>query len=455
MTSLRSCLLFFTISLLLTLNPKAQPETLTPPSIPYPTKHILLDNGLNVYLVQSNNKGLINYTMLLRVGARNEVDEGRTGFAHFFEHLMFRGTPRYPREKAVQTIKKTGANDNAYTWHDRTVYYETFAKEELETILDYEADRFQNLAFSEAEFATESLAVLGEYNKNASDPETLAYERIVDLAFDHHTYEHTTMGFLKDIKNFPNLYNYAWTFYQQYYRPEYANLFLVGDLDIEQAESLVRRYFSSWKQGDYTPTIQVEPEQEEPREEVVTVENRQDTQLIVGYKVPGTQRSLKEMTQLQLIADLGFSETSPLFQELKIKNNLVQNYHPYFWNKNDPFLVMVHVSIPDSSNVELVKSKIISAFENFPQEPITNERLHKTLRKKRYESLDLLYGTDEEIADQLVETYYLLNRNDAYNHYWATMFQATPEEILHTAQRYFKPSNRNIVITKSSTADNQ
>ena len=127
-------------------------------------------NGLRVIVVPTGFPNLVSIQIPVQTGSRNEVEPGKSGFAHFFEHLMFRGTPNTPPEKYREIVSKAGARENANTGDDRTIYHATFAKEDLEQILELDADRFQHLAYSEADFKTEARAVLGEYNKNAADP---------------------------------------------------------------------------------------------------------------------------------------------------------------------------------------------------------------------------------------------------------------------------------------------
>src|SRR3989449_5879187 len=156
---------------------------------------------------------------------------------------MFRGSENYSPEQRDRILKKAGAEPNATTNADRTTYYETFSKEDLEPVMKLEADRFQRLKYPEPEYKTESLAVLGEYNKNSADPTEKVDEVLHATAFTKHTYEHTTMGFLKDIQDMQNQYDYSLQFYNRYYRPEYTTLILVGDVTREQAVGLTKKFF--------------------------------------------------------------------------------------------------------------------------------------------------------------------------------------------------------------------
>ena len=164
---------------------------------------------------------------------------------------MFRGTKAYPPEKYQAILTKAGARQNAYTTDDYTNYHTTFAKEDLEKVLEIEADRFQNLDYPEEAFKTESRAVLGEYNKNSANPMSKLFEAMRDTAFTTHTYKHTTMGFLKDIEDMPNQFAYSKAFFDRWYRPEYATVIVAGDVDPAKVLPLVEKYWGGWKRGSY------------------------------------------------------------------------------------------------------------------------------------------------------------------------------------------------------------
>jgi zinc protease len=132
--------------------------------LPFKATEKTLANGLKIIVVPTGLPNLVSVTIPVQTGSRNEVEPGKSGFAHFFEHMMFRGTKAYPPEKYQEIITRAGARQNAYTSDDLTNYYTTFAKEDLETVLKVEADRFQQLDYPIEAFKTESRAVLGEYN---------------------------------------------------------------------------------------------------------------------------------------------------------------------------------------------------------------------------------------------------------------------------------------------------
>src|SRR5436309_5780531 len=225
-----------------------------------------LPNGLRLITVPTDYPNLVALQIVVQTGSRNEPEKGKSGYAHLFEHLMFRGSEHFDAHQRDEILKKAGANDNAYTTDDRTVYHEVFSKDDLDKILELESDRFQRLKYPPDGYKTETKAVLGEFNKNSADPEEKAYEVLRATAYKVHTYSHTTMGFIEDIEDFPNQYDYSLQFYGRYYRPEYTTIVLVGDLKRDEALAMVKKYFGEWKRGNYVPEIPTETEQTGPRE---------------------------------------------------------------------------------------------------------------------------------------------------------------------------------------------
>src|SRR5262245_4410912 len=221
--------------------------------LPFKATETTLANGLKVIVIPTGFPNLVSIQIPVQTGSRNEVEAGKSGFAHFFEHLMFRGTPMTPPDKYRQIMSKAGARDNAGTGDDSTHYYSTFAKEDLETIIALYADMFQNLAYSEADFKTEARAILGEYNKNSAEPLEKLQEVQRDSYFQTHTYKHTPMGFSADIENMPNQYAYSKTFFERWYRPQYTTVIVAGDVTPERVLPVIEKYWGGWRAGNEKP----------------------------------------------------------------------------------------------------------------------------------------------------------------------------------------------------------
>jgi zinc protease len=239
---------------------------------PFPFEAVELENGFRAYLIKAGAPGQIAYVSIVRTGSRDEVEEGKSGFAHFFEHMMFRGTEKYPDYDGETT--RMGAFRNASTWPDQTAYYIVANSEYLEKIMDLESDRFQNLKYSEADFRTEAGAILGEYQQGAREPQRFLNEKVRETAFLKHTYRHTTIGFEADVRAMPQAYEYSKSFYERFYRPENVVLVVAGDFDTEKTKALVRKYYAGWKAGYKPPAIEAEPPQTAPRDTTVKYPGR-------------------------------------------------------------------------------------------------------------------------------------------------------------------------------------
>ena len=173
---------------------------------PFDYKIEELENGLKIVSIPlPQNPHIISYYTIVRSGSRNEIEPGKSGFAHFFEHMMFKGTKNVPTHAYVDFFTRLGAGTNGYTSDDYTCYFLVFAgKENLETVVKTEADRFINLYYDEEMLKTEAPVIEGEYYASVSNPSRRIFELLRDTAFEKHSYKHTTLGYLKDILDMPN-----------------------------------------------------------------------------------------------------------------------------------------------------------------------------------------------------------------------------------------------------------
>src|SRR5713226_2072763 len=343
-----------------------------------------LPNGLRVITVPTDYPNIVALYIVVGTGSRNEIEPGKSGFAHLFEHLMFIRTEKFPTAKHDEIMKKAGADSNAYTSDDRTVYHTVFSKEDLDQIMMLEADRFQNLKVPIDLFKTETKAVLGEYNKNVASPVRKLYEVLRDTAYQAHTYKHTTMGFLRDIENFPNMYDYSLEFFGRYYRPEYTTIIVAGDVKHENVVQLVNRYWANWQRGSYVPQIPSEPEQ--TKELVAKVDWPTPTLpwVLVSYKGPAYSDEEKDQATLDLISALGFSQNSELYQRLVIKEQKIDTLFSDFEDHRDPYLLSVAARIKAPKDVDYVTNEIIKTFDSFKSTPVQKAKLEAVKSNLKY-----------------------------------------------------------------------
>ncbi len=403
-----------------------------------------LPNGLRVITVPTDYPNIVALYIVVQTGSRNEVEPGKSGFAHLFEHLMFRGTEKYSTEKYDEIMKLAGADRNAYTTDDRTVYHVTFSKEDLETIFELEADRFQRLKVSVDLFKTETKAVLGEYNKNASNPINKLIEVLRDKAFDTHTYKHTTMGFLSDVENMPSMYDYSLEFFNRYYRPEYTTMIVVGDVERDEVMRLTNRYWGEWQRGDYRPEIPSDSEQMEERTAHIPWPAETLPWAVVAYKGPAYSDETKDMAAMELTGSLGFSENSPLYQQLVIREQKVDALFYSFEDHLDPYLLIVAARIKDSKDISYVKDKITETFEGFKSVAPAAAELESVKSHLKY-GFALSLDNSDAIAAAMAAYIGLRRTPETINRLFEVYGLVTPDDIREMAAKYFDHRRRTVV----------
>jgi len=407
-----------------------------------------LDNGLRVIIVATDYPDVVSMQIPVQTGSRNEVEPGKSGFAHFFEHMMFRGTERFPADSYQEILKSAGADQNAYTTDDYTNYHVTFTKADLEALIELEADRFRNLSYSEADFRTEALAVRGEYLKNYSNPTQKFYERTRALAFQRHTYRHTTMGFFEDIEMMPEQKDYADLFFDRWYRPEKTSIILVGDLDPDATFELVEKYWGDWERGDYQAEIPMEPPLEGPVYEHITWEAQTQPWLVMSFRGPAFVPTGKEMPALGLVSMLYLSESSQLYQQLVIEDQLVDEFWTYFPDRKDPNLLMIAARLTDGSHAPAVRDAVADTLARARSVTPSADEVEEAKARLRY-SFAAGMDDSEGIASILASYVQFERTPETINKTFRTYASLQPEDVRRMADRYFTDANR-VLVTLAS-----
>jgi zinc protease len=412
-----------------------------------------LPNGLRLVTVPTDYPNLVALYIVVQTGSRNEIEPGKSGFAHFFEHMMFRGSENYTSEQRDAILKKAGAEANAYTSDDRTIYHETFSKEDLDEVMKIEADRFMRLKYSLPQFQTEALAVKGEYDKNSANPFSKLYEVLRETSFKTHTYSHTTMGYLKDIQDMPNQYEYSQEFFKRFYRPEYTTVVLVGDITRQRALDLTSKYFGEWKRGNYVADIPSEPKQTEPRTAHIDWPSPTLPIVAVAFRGPAYSDVDKDKMALDLLAQVAFGENSDLYQKLLLQEQKVDILGPDFSNQMDPELFVVLARIKDSKDVDYVRDQILATYKRYTTELIPQAKLNETRSRLRY-SFAIAMDSSDAIASTLAPFISLRRSPETIDKLTALMETITPQDVRDIAAKYFRDDNRTIVTlaTKAKEA---
>ncbi len=447
-----SLLLCLPSAILAQRTPGAATREKTPPKekkiFPYQYKLDELPNGLHLITIPTDFPNLVAVYTVVRTGSRNEVEAHKSGYAHLFEHLMFRGSEHYTPQQRDAILRRAGADDNAYTTDDRTVYHEVFSKEDLDKILELNADTFQRLKYSQDGYKTETKAVLGEFNKNSADPSEKIFEVLRATAYLKHTYEHTTMGFIKDIEDMPNQYEYSLQFYNRYYRPENVTIIIVGDVQHDPVLAMVQKYFGDWKRGNYSPQIPGEPAQTAPREAHIAWPSPSLPYVDVAFRGPAYSDTEKDHAALDLLQAYAFGENSDLYQKLVLKEQKVDSLGASFSDRLDPELFYVEARVKDQADMDYVREQVLATFKRYTTELVPQDKLSATRSRLRY-GFALSLDSSEAIASKLAAYVALRGTPETINKLYALYDQVTPEDIRAAAARYFVDNNRTIVTLKS------
>jgi len=413
---------------------------------PYKINQSTLPNGLRIVSIPFDSPGIIAYYTVVRTGSRNEVEPGKSGFAHFFEHMMFRGTEKYPEEKFNDMLKSIGADNNAFTSDDETVYHTVASASALETIMDMESDRFMNLKYTEAAFKTEAGAILGEYNKNSSSPFQTIEEKVRDAAYMQHTYKHSTMGFLKDIEDMPNQYQYSLTFFDRWYRPENCVVVVVGDFEQAKLLSLATKYYGDWKRGSYTLNVPAEPPQQGEKFLKIPWKSRTLPILTVAYHGPAYSDKEIDMAAMNLFSQLTFGETSDLYKKLVVQDQLVESLFGQMRENRDPGLFSISARVKKAKDIDAVRDAIYNTLDAAKTKPVSKERLAAVKSHMKY-SFAMRLDNADHVAGSISQFIALANDPESVNRLYALYDKITPRDIMTVVKKYFDTTNRTVAVT--------
>ena len=413
--------------------------------IPYPTEAATLANGLKLIAMPMPSEGLVSFWTIVRTGSRDEYERGRSGFAHFFEHMMFRGTERYPAEEYQRILTEIGADANAYTTDDLTAYHLSVTAADLETVMRLESDRFMHLAYAEQAFKTEAGAVYGEYRKSKTDPLFVLYEAVREAAFERHSYGHTTLGFEADIAAMPTMYEYSQAFFARYYRPENAVLFVAGDIDPARVEAMAEKHYSHWQRGYVTPAVEPEPEQKSERRLVARYDGQTLPMLWVAYKIGRFDPDDRHRVAADLLVELSFGETSDIYKRLVLEEQAVEYLAAYTNSNRDPSLLDIYTRIKHPERVDEVERALDEAAAEYRETLVPAARLEALKSRLRYGFLMRL-ETPDAVAQTLARPIALgggLEGIEALHEAYATV---TAEDVREAARRIFVPERRTVGI---------
>lgn len=408
-----------------------------------------LDNGLTVLVRESHSAPVTSFWIWYRVGSRNE-HLGITGVSHWVEHMLFKGTEKWPRGKMDQALARVGGYFNAMTWYDFTAYYETLPVEQLSLALDIESDRMTEALFEPSEVESERSVIISERQGNENDPTFLLEEELSSAAYRVHPYGHETIGYMSDLETMTrdDLYHH----YQTYYTPNNATIAVTGDFNAGEILRIIERYFGRIEEGPEPPPVQaVEPPQRGERRVVVQGSAGTDY-LAIAYHTPAaTDDDLFSLTVLSTIL-AGSSgslvgrgsltnHTSRLYRAVVAKD-LAAGINASLIPTIDPGLYRITATLLPGHTPAEVESVILEEIERVREEAVSDAELEKAKRQARA----LFAYSSESITNQAFwlgfsETF---ARYTWFLNYLQRLEAVTAADVLRVAQTYLSEQNRTV-----------
>jgi len=405
-----------------------------------------LENGLTVVTVPMPGTGVVAFYTLVRAGARDEVEKGRSGYAHLFEHLMFRGTEKVPAREYERRMQAMGADNNAFTTNDFTLYVPVIPKESLADLVPIEADRFQRLSVAENAYKDETGAVNGELNKSLSNPGWFMDEALRELSFLKHTYGHTTIGYQRDVVAMPKNYAYSKTFFSRYYTPDDCVIWAVGDVERAKALELVKANYADWKGKRAEPKIEVEADQAGARRKDLVWKGPTTPRITVGYKIPSAGANLKDIAALAVTATLVFGEPGDLYQKVVVHDQKVieLSSDPDDALNKDPGLFRVDAKLKAQTSFDDVLGQVQGALDSVGRGEAKAADI-ESARTHLISALTLGMQTPGGVAERLAYLAAVTGDVHGFEKYLAELRKVTPEDIARVAKTYLIPTRRNTV----------
>ena len=398
-----------------------------------------LDNGLHVILHQDNTAPVVVTSVLYHVGAKNEEDD-RTGFAHFFEHLLFEGTENIERGDWFKIVSSNGGRNNAYTTDDFTYYYEVFPSNNIELGLWMESERMLHPIINEIGVETQNEVVKEEkrLRYDNSPYGKWAFE-VRKRMFEKHPYRHIPIGEM-DHLDAASLEEFI-AFNKKFYIPNNAVLVVAGDFEMKEAKKMVADYFNEIPKGE---EIEIQTFEETPITEPITAEafdkNIQVPALFTAYRIP--KKTSRDSRVLDMISTyLSDGKSSKLYRKLVDEKKMSLQVAAFNMSMEDYGLYVI-LSLPvGSTELSAIRDEIDEEVDKIQNELISEKDYQKLLNKFESDFVSSNISV-EGIANSLTEYYAIYGNTNLINSEIDLYRSITREEIRSAAKKYLNPSQR-------------
>lgn len=411
-------------------------------AIQFKVEKFELKNGLTVLLHPDNSIPSVSIQQWFKVGSKDEVP-GRTGLAHFFEHMMFKGTKKYDKDTWGKFLNGKGADVNAFTSNDYTGYYINLPAENLELALDIESDRMRGLLLAEKEVKSEREVVKEERRMRYEDNiDGGIREKMMGIMFSKLPYRWLPIGSMDDL-NAASMEDLR-SFYKTYYSPNNAVLVIAGSFDPEKAKALVEKYYAKLPREEIKrPEITQEAEQTKETRDVIEREAQAPT-VAVGYRLPDLKH--KDHYALDLLSILlGQGQSSRLYKSLVYKKEMALSAYAASWGQTLAGQFSIYASLKPKVSPDNMLALMEREVKDLRDKKVSQKELDKARNlffKDYVDGLKRVSGRARMLANY--ET--LLGDYTRIFSDLKEYQKVTTDDIQRVAKTYLKPTARNTVI---------
>lgn len=401
-----------------------------------------LDNGLHVILHQDNGAPLVTTSVLYHVGAKDEQAD-RTGFAHFFEHLLFEGTKNIERGEWFGIVSSNGGRNNAYTNDDFTYYYEVFPSNNLELGLWLESERMLHPIINQIGVDTQNEVVKEEKRLRVDNsPYGRFLENVKKNLFVKHPYQHTTIGEMEHL-DAASLDEFL-AFNKKYYVPNNAVLVVAGDIDLAKTRKMVTDYFSAVPRG---ANIERNFAKEDPIVEQITAKaydpNIQIPAVVTAYRMPSLKT--RDSKVLDMISTyLSDGNSSKLYKKMVDEKKMALQVGALNFSQEDYGMYLIYGLPLGDNSLESLVSEMDEEIVKL-QENLISEKDYQKLQNKFESDFVNANASVEGIANSLAEYYTFYGDTNRINTEIDVYRSITREEIQQIAQKYLNKNQRLIL----------
>jgi zinc protease len=412
-------------------------------------KETRLPNGLRVITVEDHNAPVIALDITYNVGSRDER-KGRTGFAHLFEHMMFKGSENVGTGEHFYLIFNNGGTMNGTTNEDRTTYFEALPSNQLDLAIYLEADRMRSLVINKANLDNQRNAVQEERRLGVDNqPYGQSGEILQGLIYDNFAYKHTVIGSMDDL-NAATVEDVA-AFFKTYYAPNNAVLTLVGDFKTADALKKIKENFGNIPRQPDPPAVDMtEPDQKAERRAAVDDALARLTQVDIAFKaLPGNTADFYALQVLS--AALQGGQSSRLYQTLVKEKQLVTNIIGFIDEKRGPGALYISATVRQGVKPADVEAAIYDEIERLKKDGVADWEIQKAKNTTRRNFINSMQSSLSRAINLSVWTVYY-NDPNLINTRLDKVSAVTKADVLRVANKYLTAANRTVVITTPKKA---